>query len=56
VLHVAARTFDDTSEVLAELADGDYLCLGRDGRITAAYPFSAAATPHPVQINGGAVA
>ncbi|MGH3068014.1 MAG: alkylmercury lyase family protein [Trebonia sp.] len=55
VLDKAARPFG-TSQVLAELAGGDYLCLGRDGRITAAYPFSATATPHTAQISGGAVA
>jgi Alkylmercury lyase len=55
VLEEAARPFN-ASEVLAELADGDYLCLGADGRITAAYPFSATSTPHTVQISGGAVA
>jgi hypothetical protein len=43
-------------QVLAELAEGDFLCLDQDGRITAAYPFSAAVTPHTVQITGGAVA
>jgi Alkylmercury lyase len=55
VLDKAARPFN-TREVLAELADGDYLCLGPDGRITAAYPFSATVTPHTVQMSGGAVA
>lgn len=55
LLDEAARPFD-SRQVLAELADGDYLCLGQDGRITAAYPFSATATPHTVQITGGAVA
>ncbi|PZS38025.1 MAG: alkylmercury lyase [Pseudonocardiales bacterium] len=55
VLDEAARPFG-TSEVLAELADGDYLCLGQDGQITTAYPFSATATPHIVQISGGAAA
>lgn len=46
----------DSSQVLTELAEGDYLCLDQDGRITAAYPFSATATPHTAQISGGAVA
>ena len=46
----------DSSQVLSELAEGDYLCLDHAGQITAAYPFSAAATPHTVQITGGASA
>jgi Alkylmercury lyase len=44
------------ARVLAELAGGDFLCLDQAGRISAAYPFSAAATPHRVQIAGGASA
>jgi hypothetical protein len=55
VLDEAASPFD-SSQVLAELAEGDYLCLDQRGRITAAYPFSATATPHKVRITGGAVA
>ncbi len=55
VLDEAARPFD-TAQVLAELADGDFLCLDQSGRISAAYPFSATATPHKVQITGGASA
>jgi hypothetical protein len=51
----AAGSFD-SSQVLSELAEGDYLCLDQAGRITAAYPFSATATPHTVQITGGAAA
>jgi hypothetical protein len=51
----AARPFH-ASQVLTELAEGDYLCLDHTGRITAAYPFSATATPHTVQIIGGASA
>jgi Alkylmercury lyase len=54
LLDPAARPFD-SGQVLAELAAGDYLCLGQDGQITAAYPFSATPTPHTVQITGGAV-
>lgn len=53
VLDEAAGSFD-ASQVLAELAEGDFLCLGQAGRISAAYPFSATATPHAVQITGGA--
>jgi Alkylmercury lyase len=40
----------DLAQVLAELADGDFLCLGDDGQITAAYPFSALPTAHRVRI------
>jgi len=51
----AARPFG-SSQILSELADGDYLCLDHAGQITAAYPFSAAPTRHMVQIAGGASA
>ena len=44
------------AQALAELADGDFLCLDDAGRITAAYPFSALPTAHRVQIAGGASA
>ena len=44
----------DVSEVLAELADGDFLCLDDVGQITAAYPFSALPTRHRVRVTGGA--
>jgi hypothetical protein len=54
VLDQAARPFD-SGQVVAELAEGDYLCVDQDGQITAAYPFSAVTTPHTVQISGGAV-
>jgi hypothetical protein len=40
----------DVAEVLAELADGDFVYVDHAGRITAAYPFSALPTPHRVQI------
>lgn len=46
----------DVAQVLAELADGDFLGLDQAGRISAAYPFSAVPTPHRVQIEGGASA
>ena len=46
----------EVSQVLAELADGDFLCLDRAGQITAAYPFSALQTRHRVRISGGATA
>ena len=32
---------------------GDFLCLDQAGRISAAYPFSATATPHTIQITSG---
>jgi Alkylmercury lyase len=44
----------EVSQVLAELADGDFLCLGQGGQITAAYPFSALPTRHRVRITGEA--
>jgi hypothetical protein len=46
----------EVSPVLAELADGDFLCLDHAGRITAAYPFSALPTRHRVRISGEATA
>jgi hypothetical protein len=52
VLDEAARPFG-SSQVLAELADGDYLCLDQGGQFTAAYPFSATPTPHTARITGG---
>jgi hypothetical protein len=55
LLDDAARPFD-ARQVLAELAEGDFLCLDQAGRISAAYPFSATATPHTIQITGGASA
>src|SRR6266851_7355474 len=55
VLDEAARPFD-SRQVLAELGEGDYLCLDQGGRITAVYPFSGTATPHTAQIAGGQVA
>ena len=44
----------DVVQVLAELAERDFLYLDDDGQIAAAYPFSAAPTPHRVQIAGAA--
>ena len=40
--------------MLAELDREDFLTLGADGKIRAAYPFSATQTPHRVRIAGGA--
>ena len=44
----------EVSQVLAELADGDFLCLDPAGRVTVAYPFSALPTRHRVRISGEA--
>jgi Alkylmercury lyase len=44
----------EVSQVLAELADGDFLFLDPAGQVTAAYPFSAVPTGHRVQISGAA--
>jgi hypothetical protein len=51
-LDAAAGPFNSAA-ALAELAAGDFLCLDSAGRISAAYPFSATATAHRVQITGG---
>ena len=48
-----ARPFD-VSQVLAELADGDFVFLDPAGQISAAYPFSALPTRHRVRISGEA--
>jgi hypothetical protein len=40
----------DVAEVLAELADGDFVYLDHAGQMTAAYPFSTLPTAHRVQI------
>jgi hypothetical protein len=53
---VAARSGRSAVEVLAELADQDFLTLDQKGRIRAAYPFSAVPTAHRVSIAGGAEA
>jgi len=44
----------DVSQVLGELADGDFVHLDHAGQITAAYPFSALPTRHRVRIADGA--
>jgi hypothetical protein len=51
-LDAAAAPFS-AAAALAELAAGDFLCLDQAGRISAAYPFSATATAHRVQITAG---
>jgi hypothetical protein len=43
----------EVSQVLAELADGDFLCLDHVSQITVAYPFSAVPTRHRARISGG---
>jgi len=43
----------DQGAVLAELAESDVLAFAADGRIRAAYPFSAVATPIQVSWAGG---
>lgn len=53
VLEPVAAAGRTAAEVLAELAQEDFLALGPDGRIRAAYPFSAVPTPHRVTIAGG---
>jgi hypothetical protein len=53
LLEDAAAPFN-AAQVLAELAQGDFLYLDDAGRITAAYPFSALPTAHRVQIADGA--
>jgi hypothetical protein len=42
----------ELSRVLSDLAEGDYLALGPDHEITAAYPFSGLPTRHQVHIAG----
>jgi hypothetical protein len=44
----------EVSQVLGELADGDFLSLDHAGHIVAAYPFSALPTRHQVRIAGNA--
>ena len=50
----AARYGTTADAALAALHGGDYLQLGPGGQIRAAYPFSGVATPHLVDIDGGA--
>ncbi|MFE5374081.1 organomercurial lyase [Streptomyces mirabilis] len=53
-LERAAHTVGRTSrEVLAELAAEDFLTLDDQGRVRAAYPFSATPTPHRVRFAAG---
>ncbi|WP_331744321.1 alkylmercury lyase family protein (plasmid) [Streptomyces sp. NBC_01136] len=53
-LEAAAEPFAvPAAQVLAELAAEDFLTLDDTGRIQAAYPFSATATEHVVQIADG---
>ncbi|WP_316528858.1 alkylmercury lyase family protein [Kitasatospora brasiliensis] len=50
---VAAAAGRNAGEVLAELADEDFLTLDEAGRIRAAYPFSAVPTRHRVRLDSG---
>ncbi|MFE2304662.1 organomercurial lyase [Streptomyces sp. NPDC059411] len=50
---VAAGAGRSSTEVLAELADEDFLTLDETGNIRAAYPFSAAPTRHRVRLENG---
>lgn len=43
----------EVSQVLAELAGGDFVGLDQASQITAAYPFSALPTRHRLQLSGG---
>lgn len=53
-LEAAAAPFGvPAGQVLAELAAGDFLTLDAGGRISAAYPFSAAPTGVQVELPGG---
>lgn len=52
MLAAAAQPFEVT-DVLAELADGDFIHLDDSGAIVAAYPFSAVPTPHVVEVGTG---
>ncbi|MBT2452294.1 alkylmercury lyase [Streptomyces sp. ISL-43] len=51
---VAAEAGRSVGAVLAELAEEDFLTLDEQGRIRAAYPFSATPTRHRVRIAEGA--
>jgi hypothetical protein len=53
VAETAARYGTTAGAVLDALRAGDYLQLGQDGQIRAAYPFSGMPTPHLVDIDGG---
>ncbi|MFC5170624.1 organomercurial lyase (plasmid) [Streptomyces sp. Q6] len=50
----AASTGRTAGQVLEDLAREDFLTLDEQGRIRAAYPFSAVPTRHRVRIEGGA--
>ena len=49
----AGRHGTTAGAVLSALHAGDYLHVGPDGQIRAAYPFSGVPTPHLVDIDGG---
>ena len=48
----AGHPAPEASQVLGELAEGDFVHLDQAGQIAAAYPFSAQPTPHRVHITG----
>jgi hypothetical protein len=50
---VAAEAGRSATEVLADLADEDFLTLDKSGNVRAAYPFSATPTRHKVRLEGG---
>ncbi|MGW1544427.1 organomercurial lyase [Streptomyces sp. NPDC002309] len=50
---VATGAGRSATEVLAELADEDFLTLDETGNIRAAYPFSAVPTRHRVRLDNG---
>ncbi|MET8127827.1 organomercurial lyase [Streptomyces sp. NPDC005065] len=50
---VAANAGRPATDVLAELDAEDFLALDTEGRMRAAYPFSAVETPHRVKLGNG---
>ncbi|MFE2095039.1 organomercurial lyase [Streptomyces sp. NPDC059460] len=50
---IAAEAGRIAHDVLAELDAEDFLALDAEGRVRAAYPFSAAETPHRVKLGNG---
>ncbi|MCQ1579260.1 organomercurial lyase [Streptomyces parvus] len=50
---VAAEVGRTAADVLSELDAEDFLALDADGRVRAAYPFSAVETPHRVRLGNG---
>lgn len=50
---VAALASRTAADILAELDREDFLALDEEGRIRAAYPFSAVETPHRIRLASG---